>query len=255
MIVPMITNSPRPASARTSRTRAAAALSAAAILVLTGCGDDDDPLAGNENPGPGAAAPVIPAAATERSEAGGVAFVTYYFETLVNEANSTGEFEPLVTASHPQCVVCRATVGDVAAAYVRGSIDGGQVSVDDVTAAGDSEAVNNVRLKYSTEVSRVLDADGDELYTVPARNGVDFFVQVQWDADSSGWRMRQIVNQRLLDQQNGQNAQDGDDGDDADPSATPDPDATADPDSDDADDADAEATVDPDVSIEPDVVE
>lgn len=181
----------------------AVAFGAAALFALAACGGDDDPLA-DRDPAPAPsgrpADPAqerteIPAAATERTEAGAEAFVEYYFGTLVNETYSSGDVEALVQYSHPQCITCRATVGDIATAFSRGQIEGGQVSVRGTEATEATEDLTNVELTYTRTRYVEVDADGDNVFSSPANTGRDLLVQVQYSEGMDSWRVREIVPQ------------------------------------------------------------
>lgn len=79
------------------------------LLVLSGCGGDPPPAAPPE-PSPSqseteAAAPVMPAEATEDSKAGAEAFVKHY-ATLVNHAQATGDTRKLAAAEGGACSSC-----------------------------------------------------------------------------------------------------------------------------------------------------
>jgi hypothetical protein len=61
----------------------------------------------------------MPAEAKGTSEAAAKAFVRHYVE-LINHATSTGELEPLIAASDPQCRSCDAVVERVEGVYQNG---------------------------------------------------------------------------------------------------------------------------------------
>jgi len=184
----------------TSRALRAAALSAAALLALTACGDDknDDHLGGN-NPtsGPGGigGTATIPDAATKNTDAGAEAFAKFFFESVINGAYSTGNISSLVKYSDPKCIICRATVGDIATAWARGKVEGGQTSVSGVKATKASDTLTNVDLKYSKTRYVEVDGSGVNVFSTPAQTGLDIVMQLTWNAKDKTWQVREIVNQ------------------------------------------------------------
>ncbi|MBA3745601.1 DUF6318 family protein [Sporichthya sp.] len=180
----------------------AAALSAAALLALSACGggDKDDPLGGPENTPAGGGiggSVTIPDAATKLTDAGSEAFAKYYMESVLNNSYSTGNISTLIKYSHPQCIVCRATVGDIASAWARGKVDGGQVSISDLKASKANDNLYNVEFKYSKTRYVEVDGSGKTLFSSPAQNGLNILLQLQWNADAKAWQAREIVNQAL----------------------------------------------------------
>lgn len=185
----------------TSRALRAAALSAAALLMLSACGDDkkDDHLGGN-NPttGPGGGiggTATIPDAATKNTDAGAEAFAKFFFESVINGAYSTGNISAMVKYSDPKCIICRATVGDIATAWARGKVEGGQTSVSGVKATKASDSLTNVDLKYSKTRYVEVDGAGNNVFSTPAQSGLDIIVQLTWNAKEKTWQVREIVNQ------------------------------------------------------------
>jgi hypothetical protein len=184
----------------TSRALRAAALSAAALLALTACGDDknDDHLGGKDagtNSGSIGGTVTIPDAATKNSDAGAEAFAKFYFESVINTAYSTGNFSSLVKYSDPKCIICRATVGDIATAWARGKVEGGQTSVSGVKATKASDTLTNVDLKYSKTRYVEVDGNGVNVFSTPAQTGLDIVMQLTWNAKEKTWQVREIVNQ------------------------------------------------------------
>lgn len=173
----------------------AAALSAAALLALAACGgDDDDPLGGPENTPAGGSiggATTIPDAATKNTDAGAEAFTKYYFESVLNNAYSTGNIATLIKYSDPQCIICRATVGDIASAWARGKSEGGQVTLSSLDVSKASN-LTNVELKLS-KTRYVELVDGKNVFSTPAQNALSFLVQLEWDSDDKSWQVREIV--------------------------------------------------------------
>src|SRR5690606_16998570 len=111
---------------------------------------------------------------------GAEAFAKYYFEEVLNKAYSTGNISTLIKYTHPQCIICRATVGDIATAWARGKSDGGQVTVSSVEASKASN-VTNVELKLTKTRYVELDRDGKNVFSTPAQNNLSFLVQLQWN--------------------------------------------------------------------------
>lgn len=180
----------------------AAALSAAALLALSACGggDKDDPLGGPANTPGGSGiggTATIPDGATKLTDDGAQAFAKYYFESVLNNAYSTGNIASLIKYSHPQCIVCRATVGDIASAWARGKVDGGQVTISEVKATKANDNLYNVEFKYSKTRYVEVDGSGKTLFSSPAQNGLDILLQLQWSPDAKQWQAREIVNQAL----------------------------------------------------------
>lgn len=185
----------------TSRALRAAVLSAAVLMALSACGGDDDPLE-KKSTGANPTAPplaALPAEADDRTSAGAEAFAKYYFTNIVNNAYSAGNLAGLVQYSHPECIVCRATVGDIATAWTRGRVDGGQVTVKSVTTSKFDENLTNVDLSYSTTRYVEIDADGKTVFSSPAKLDLDLLLQLQWSSSKKIWQVREIVNQALRD--------------------------------------------------------
>jgi hypothetical protein len=105
----------------------------------------------------------------------------------------------LVSVSDPNCVVCRATVGDIAFfAAQNDKPQGGAVTVTAVKVAESNSEVTSINLTYSAAKLSELNQDGSTAYSVNPRSGVDFIAQVQWDADKGSWRMTQILDKKLV---------------------------------------------------------
>jgi len=175
----------------------------AGMLTLSACGggsDSKDPLAGATPSSPPAFVPApMPDAALKHTDDGAVAFVQFYFGTILNEAYARGDVKRLVSVSDPNCVVCRATVGDIAFFAAQGdTAQGGKVSVAGVKIAESNTEVTSINLTYSAEKLAELNQDGSTAYSVPARTGIEFIAQVQWDADKNSWRMTQILDKKLV---------------------------------------------------------
>jgi hypothetical protein len=185
----------------TSRALRAAALSAAALLALSACGGDknDDHLSGNDSNGKSGGGiggtATIPDAATKNSDAGAEAFAKWYFESVINPAYSTGNISTMVKYSDPKCIVCGATVGDIATAWARGKVQGGQVSVSGLDATKASDTLTNVELKYSKTRYVEVDGSGNNVFSTPAQTGLDIVVQLTYSAKEKTWLVREIVNQ------------------------------------------------------------
>jgi hypothetical protein len=179
----------------------AAALSAAALLALSACGggDKDDPLAdkpADSSTGIGGGA-TIPDAATKLTEAGAEAFSKYYMESLLNNAYTTGNIGTLVKYSHPLCIVCRASIGDIATAWARGKVDGGQVTITGLKASKANDNLYNVAFKYSKTRYIEVDGSGKNVFSTPAQNNLDITLQLQWNSADKMWQVREIVTRQL----------------------------------------------------------
>jgi hypothetical protein len=103
----------------------------AALLVLAGCGGDPkaDPSPSPSTPSvsttPSPTAPVMPAAASENTKAGAIAFVRYYIE-LINHAQATGDVAALESVESAGCESCAKVRTSIAKIYASGgSITGG----------------------------------------------------------------------------------------------------------------------------------
>ncbi|MGQ0467447.1 MAG: DUF6318 family protein [Sporichthyaceae bacterium] len=188
------------------RAVAASTTAVAALLALSACGGDEkDPLKGVAAPAaPTASAtptPTLAAApdsATKKSDEGAKAFAKYYFETVINEAYVQGKVDKLVEMSDPKCVVCRATVGDIAYFTIaRQAAQGGKVSVSGlkIEQSGD---LTTVKLTYAQEKLLYKNLDGSTAYSVDARSGQVLFVQLTWDAAANSWKARQIVDESII---------------------------------------------------------
>jgi hypothetical protein len=188
--------------------RRAALPAVALVLTLSACGSNSDPLAGASAPpqpkssatassGTSAApsAPTAPAAAGAHTDDGAIAFVKYYFETLINSAYTTGNVQPLALATDANCVVCRATIGDAAYFTVTGDrAQGGKVSVSSVKVVGSDSDQTTVSLSYSKDKLSEINPDGSTAFSTDAANGVSIRAQVKWDSGAKMWRMAQILN-------------------------------------------------------------
>ena len=180
----------------------AAALSAAALLALSACGggDKDDPLAdkpADSSTGGIGGGGSIPDAATKLTDAGAEAFSKYYMESLLNSAYTTGNIGSLVKYSHPLCIVCRASIGDIATAWARGKVDGGQVTITGVKATKANDNLYNVAFKYSKTRYIEVDRDGKNVFSTPAQNNLDITLQLQWNSGEKMWQVREIVTRQL----------------------------------------------------------
>jgi Family of unknown function (DUF6318) len=177
----------------------------AGMVLLSACGGSHskDPLTagkgGSPSPTPTAVQAPMPDAALKHTDDGAVAFVQFYFGTILNEAYAQGDVKRLVSVSDPNCVVCRATVGDIAFFAAQGDrAQGGRVTVTGVKVAESNSEVTSINLTYSAEKLSELNQDGSTAYSVVARSGIDFIAQVQWNADSNTWRMTQILDKKLV---------------------------------------------------------
>lgn len=182
----------------TSRALRAAALTAAAVLALSACGgDDDDPLGnGADNPARAGEAPVPPSAAEKRTDEGAEEFARYYLEGAVNHAYRSGKLQAMVDYSHPLCIVCRATIGDIASGWTRGNAEGGQFTVKSADATKASDSLTNVEVEYST--TRYAEKVEDKtVFSSSAKTDVKLTLQLQWNSDKKIWQIREIVTQAL----------------------------------------------------------
>jgi hypothetical protein len=175
------------------------------LLVLSACGggsnDSKDKLPAVATPSssPTPVQTPLPDAATKHTDDGAVAFVQFYFGTILNDAYAQADVKRLVSVSDPNCVVCRATVGDIAFFAAQGDkAQGGKVTVSNVKVAESNSAVTSISLSYSTEKLNELNQDGSTAYSVAARSGVEFIAQVQWDVNKGAWRMTQILDKKLV---------------------------------------------------------
>lgn len=141
-----------------------------------------------------------PEDANQKTDAGAKAFAEYYFETVLNEAYSLGKLDKLVEVSDPDCAICRATVGDIAFFTIdRQRAEGGKVSVSGIKVANTSEELTTIELTYAAEKLTYKNLGGETSYTVPARSGLGFFVQLEWVADLNSWRVAQIVDKATIE--------------------------------------------------------
>lgn len=176
------------------------------MVLLSACGggggQKKDPLTAGKvgaTPSPTAVQAPMPDAALQHTDAGAVAFVQFYFGTILNDAYAQGDVKRLVSVSDPNCVVCRATVGDIAFFAAQADrAQGGKVTVSKVTVAESNSEVTSINLTYAADKLNELNQDGSTAYSVAARAGVEFIAQVQWDADKNSWRMTQILDKKLV---------------------------------------------------------
>jgi hypothetical protein len=101
----------------------------------------------------------------------------------------------MVKYSDPKCIVCRATVGDIATAWARGKVQGGQVSVSGLDASKASDTLTNVELKYSKTRYVEVDSSGNNVFSTPAQTNLDIVVQLTYNTKDKTWLVREIVNQ------------------------------------------------------------
>jgi hypothetical protein len=175
------------------------------LLVLSACGggggDSKDKLAAGKTPSasPSPVQAPMPDAATKHTDDGAIAFVTFYFNRILTDAYAQADVKRLVSVSDPNCVVCRATVGDIAFfAAQNDKPQGGAVTVTGVKVAESNSEVTSINLTYAAAKLAELNQDGSTAYSVAARTGVDFIAQVQWDAEKNSWRMTQILDKKLV---------------------------------------------------------
>jgi len=174
--------------------------------VLSACGgggsDSKDKLAAAAKTPSSTPTPVqtpLPDAATKHTDDGAVAFVQFYFGTILNDAYQQADVKRLVSVSDPNCVVCRATVGDIAFFAAQGDkAQGGKVTVSNVKVAESNSAVTSLNLTYSAEKLSELNQDGSTAYSVAARTGIEFIAQVQWNVNKGAWQMTQILDKKLV---------------------------------------------------------
>lgn len=179
----------------------------ASLALLSACGGEEkNPLEGvAPPPAPTAASTptpslgAAPAGAAKKTDDGAKAFAEYYFETVVNEARTQGKLEQLVLASDVNCQVCVGTVGEIAYNTIaRLRAEGGQVTVSGVKIETSTPELTTVELNYGQEKVTYKNPDGSTAYSVPSRTGVAYFVQLEWDASVSIWRVRQILDKKLV---------------------------------------------------------
>lgn len=176
---------------------AAVTVSATALFALAGCGGDDplEPAASTETPSaaPEKAADVrleIPEAARANTAEGGVEFTKFYFDQ-VNEAFATGEYLPLVKITSSSCIVCRQTIGDIAFAWARGSIEGGRFTLKDVKSVKESGDLHSLSFTYDEDAYSELDHKGGTVWKAEAKKDLPTVVQIKWS--DGGWQMAQLA--------------------------------------------------------------
>ena len=174
---------------------AAVSVSVTALFALAGCGGSDplEPTAKAETPVPKKAADVsvdVPEAAKAHSAAGGVEFTKFYFDQ-VNASFASGEYLPLVKLTSSSCIVCRQTIGDIAFAWARGSIQGGKFTLKDVKSVKETEDLNSLSFAYDEDAYTELDAKGGTVWKAEAKKDLPTVVQVKWIGD--GWQMSQLA--------------------------------------------------------------
>lgn len=178
------------------RLLAAATVSAAAVLSVAACGGDDplEPAAKEtETAAPVKAADIpleIPEPARAQTAEGGVEFTKFYFEQ-VNKAFATGDYHPLVKLTSSSCIVCRQTIGDIAFAWARGSIEGGAFTLKDVKSVKQAGDLHSVSFTYDEEAYTELDHTGGTVWEADAKEDLPTVVQIKWV--DGGWQMSQLV--------------------------------------------------------------
>lgn len=134
----------------------------AALLLLAGCGGDPkadpspSPSTAPVSTTPSPTAPVMPAAASENSKAGAIAFVRYYIE-LINHLQRTGEHALLDSASLPTCKSCNSVTRAAGAIYSAGGrVEGGAWSISSVSASQPTANLWQVTVEGRLAPSKVV---------------------------------------------------------------------------------------------------
>lgn len=185
-----------------------AVLVAAALLALplAGCGDGDPPKAApftptghvetpTSSPSQSASAntpvePTLPDAATQATEDGARAFITYYWD-LINYAQATGDVKTLKAASAPSCAVCNGMADGFRKLYRSGGhLLGGTNSVAIEKAAElntkDRSAFGfRLELQVSHDEQVIVDGEGREDQRGAGSN--TFTAYLLW-LDNARWR-------------------------------------------------------------------
>lgn len=138
------------------------------------------------------AAPEAPPEAGEHTEAGGLAFLQYWFSTL-SYAAQTGDLAPVSAATSPECGDCQAAMTRIEAAHAAGGgFRGGAYVVRGVTAASLWSADQPV---YDATIDRThrveLDAAGATVDTLPALTFTTCTVVLEWS--DGQWLVREII--------------------------------------------------------------
>src|SRR5690606_5901504 len=138
------------------------------------------------------AAPEAPPEAGEHTEAGGLAFLQYWFSTL-SYAAQTGDLAPVSAATSPECGDCQAAMTRIEAAHAAGGgFRGGAYVVRGVTAASLWSADQPV---YDATIDRThrveLDAAGATVDTLPALPFTTCTVVLEWSGGQ--WRVRALI--------------------------------------------------------------
>lgn len=162
-----------------------------ALLLLAGCGGDPkaDPSPTPSTPPasttPSPTAPVMPAAASENSKAGAIAFVRYYIE-LINHAQATGDVGRLRAVEDAGCKSCTNGRKYLSTIYgAGGHISGGTWTVQSATAqrSGENWAVT---VKGTFAPSDVFASSGAQ--AKHAQGGPTLTNFVVWRA--TDWKVR-----------------------------------------------------------------
>lgn len=177
-------------------------------VTLTGCSDGDDPdgsaeptstwspTGTMEQPSTSPASahptePVLPAAATERTEAGARAFIQHYWD-LVNYAQVTGDVTRLSATSGPDCSACQAFIDRVRVHYRGGGrIVGGS---NEVTVLGAAKLSTPTKAAFGYEVSMDVTHDEQVIETADGKRdirgpGTDRFTAYLLWIERSRWRL------------------------------------------------------------------
>ena len=136
------------------------------LLALAGCGGDPkaDPSTSPSVPSASPisttpAPPALPEAAKANTKAGAIAFVKYYVG-LINHLQRTGDESALRQASAAACKSCAAVVAAANRIYDSGGhVEGGQWTIDQVTAFKPSPQLWAVRTRGSIAPSTVIHGD------------------------------------------------------------------------------------------------
>lgn len=139
---------------------------------------------------PTAAAPDMPAEASEPTAAGAEAFVRHWID-LINLAYASGDTSPVTEISGPTCKVCSTTVERIDSVYSQGGrIEGAQMSLDRVASPA-PDASNLVSVSAA-----LAQAPGEAIASDGARTAIDgspqrsvAFVMV---FENAAWQLRGI---------------------------------------------------------------
>jgi len=139
--------------------------------------------------------PVLPVAATKRTDAGAEAFVRYFWQTTDygDQANDPG---PMRSVSNAQCRACAVLMKNMSANALADKVyNGGETTVRHTIVQPGAPTANKFVLVVTDEApSTVTGPDRAPAASYTGETGTVWQMNVQWT--STGWRVSELLLQR-----------------------------------------------------------